>query len=131
VTQTPRDIAFCGYTILGKDLFEVTDAPHDRRFFDNPMVTGASNVRYYAGMPVSVGDYPLGALCVMDTRPRELSERERVAMVKLGRTVSSWLKQHYMRRADGEASSSMLRPWAPVEVSSNRYGGFHLSLRAH
>jgi GAF domain-containing protein len=50
VAQTARNVSFCGHAILNDRLFEVKDAVADSRFFDNPLVTGEPNIRYYAGM---------------------------------------------------------------------------------
>ena len=130
--QTPRDVAFCAYTILGDGMFEVNDASRDERFHDNPLVTGATALRFYAGMPVSVGCHQLGALCVMDKRPRELQMGERLMMQGLAATVSAWLGQRELaRRVPESPSGSWIRQREPVEVSSNRSGGFHLALRTH
>lgn len=68
--DTPRDVAFCNHTIGQADLLEVPDAPADPRFADNPLVTGAAGVRYYAGQPmVSREGASIGTLCVIDDKP--------------------------------------------------------------
>ncbi len=72
VPHTDRDMAFCGYAILQPDPLVVLDTPHDTRFADNPLVTGAPGVRFYAGSPVySVSGHRLGTLCVIDMVARE------------------------------------------------------------
>ncbi len=73
-TQTPRDIAICGHAILKDELFIVSDARADVRFADNPLVTGAPHVRFYAGRPLKTaqGDR-VGTLCVVDRKPRMLT----------------------------------------------------------
>ncbi|RZI86737.1 MAG: GAF domain-containing protein [Rubrivivax sp.] len=74
VTETPRSISFCAHAILEKGLFYVPDTLKDPRFSGNPLVTNAPFIRFYAGCPVFLpGDLPIGTLCVLDTRPRELS----------------------------------------------------------
>jgi GAF domain-containing protein len=130
LSEAPRALAFCAYVILGEDLFEVEDAGADRRFHDNPAVVGDAGVRYYAGVPVLAGGYAVGSLCVMDHRPRRLDDRERAAMRRLARTVSNWLGQNYLHGGAGEAAPAVrFRAAAPVTVSTNRFGGFHLALR--
>lgn len=72
-TETPRDVSFCGHTILERDTLVVTDALKDARFRDNPMVIGPPWVRFYAGAVLRLPYGPtVGALCVMDTRPRTI-----------------------------------------------------------
>ena len=74
-TETPRRISFCGHAILGEgDELIVPDARKDPRFADNPVVVGALQIVFYAGIPLRVGPrrLPLGTLCVIDHRPRQL-----------------------------------------------------------
>ncbi|WP_045769995.1 putative bifunctional diguanylate cyclase/phosphodiesterase [Xanthomonas albilineans] len=70
--ETPRSQAFCAYTIQSTELLVVLDAREDPRFRDSALVTGPPFVRFYAGAPLLMADGAnLGALCVVDTEPRE------------------------------------------------------------
>ena len=92
--ETPRGIAFCTHAILGHELMVVTDACHDTRFRDNPLVTGAPHIRFYAGAPLRTAedDLALGTLCVIDRVPRVLSDAQRHALKALSRLVVEQLE---------------------------------------
>ena len=82
--QTPRAIAFCAHAIHDAAVLEVPDASHDLRFHDNPLVTGAPGVRFYAGAPVVLSDgAAVGTLCVIDHEPRQLSGMQRDVLQQL------------------------------------------------
>jgi PAS domain S-box-containing protein len=88
VQQTPRDIAFCSHAIHATDIFEISDAREDKRFLDNPLVTGAAGVRFYAGTPLVTDEgQAIGTLCVIDKKPRQLSEAQKKSLTALGRQV--------------------------------------------
>jgi GAF domain-containing protein len=71
--ETRRDISFCGHAVYQRATLVVEDAALDARFADNPLVTGAPHVRFYAGAPLELADGTiLGTLCLIDTRPRRL-----------------------------------------------------------
>jgi PAS domain S-box-containing protein len=77
VTETPRDKAFCAYTILEDKQLVVPDARLDARFSDNIYVTQDPNLRFYVGNPIAAPDGSLvGTLCVADHVPRVPSEED-------------------------------------------------------
>lgn len=88
VSETSRDVSFCAHTILDNRIMVVKDALYDERFAGNNLVTCAPNIRFYAGVPLITADgYPLGTLCVIDHRPRELSESQTKTLAALARQV--------------------------------------------
>ncbi len=88
VSQTSRDVSFCGHAIEQAEIFEVPDAFADERFHDNPLVTGKPLVRFYAGAPLILADgSAIGTLCVIDHQPRKLSESQKSALTALARQV--------------------------------------------
>ena len=88
--ETPRSSSFCQYAMVGDDIYIVPDARADARFADNPLVTGAPFIRFYAGAPLRSEDgAPLGALCVIspDPRPDGLDALQRQGLAVLAKTV--------------------------------------------
>ena len=88
LSETPRDISFCGHTILGDGAFVIPDALQDERFCDNPMVAGPPHVRFYAGCPLrGPGGRKLGTLCIIDSKPRAFSDEDVEMLVDLALMV--------------------------------------------
>ncbi|QXI18699.1 GGDEF domain-containing protein [Pseudomonas hamedanensis] len=118
-TQTPRDISFCGHAILKDELMLVPDASKDERFHDNPLVTGAPNIRFYAGYPLTVPHgNKLGTLCLIDTRPRELDEEERALLRDLA------------QMAEQELTAVQIASMDELTLLSNRRGFKQLAQHA-
>lgn len=88
LSETPRDISFCGHAILGDSAFVIPDALQDERFCDNPLVAGPPHVRFYAGCPLrGPGGRKLGTLCIIDSKPRAFSDEDVEMLVDLALMV--------------------------------------------
>ncbi len=87
---TSREVSFCGHAIAaGTEPMIVPDARLDPRFVDNPLVTGDPNVVFYLGVPVlTAHGHAVGTLCVADDKPRELTDRQVAALVRLASQVA-------------------------------------------
>lgn len=86
IRETPKDLSICAHAIQQGDLFIVPDLTKDERFRDNPLVTGESHLRFYAGAPLINEDgFALGTLCVVDQQPRELDPEQEEAISALSR----------------------------------------------
>jgi GAF domain-containing protein len=82
--SVPRDISFCAYAIHSRRALIVPDATIDPRFSDNPLVTGAPHVRFYAGAPlIDHHGNCLGTFCLVDSHPRSFSPEEAAELEKL------------------------------------------------
>jgi len=100
VTQTHRDLAFCGYAILQDGLFEVNDATKDERFMDNPLVTGGPQIRHYAGVPLRLsGGNNAGTLCVIGREPGQLTDTQREILISLATAAARALESWAVRQA--------------------------------
>ncbi|MCI3206900.1 sensor domain-containing diguanylate cyclase [Pandoraea capi] len=102
-THTPRSMAFCSHAILSDDVLVVPDARADRRFADNPLVTGDPNIRFYAGAPLRTPEgHRLGTLCVIDRRPRDLDDEKRALLADLSSLVVDELELRRVNRVLGD-----------------------------
>jgi diguanylate cyclase (GGDEF)-like protein/PAS domain S-box-containing protein len=103
-----RDVSFCAHAISQRDVMVVLDATLDPRFHDNPLVTGTAGIRFYAGVPlVSPSGHALGALCVIDSRPRShFSSQDRQRLKDLASLASDKLE---LRRLENARQDELFR----------------------
>ncbi|MEO1405944.1 MAG: histidine kinase dimerization/phosphoacceptor domain -containing protein [Pseudomonadota bacterium] len=88
VRETPLETSICSHVILIPGLTIIPDTLNDPRFNDNPLCLDEPNLRFYAGMCLQTDKgLPIGTLCVLDTKPRELSELQKQALQVMGRQV--------------------------------------------
>jgi GGDEF domain-containing protein len=88
VSETPRDISFCGHAIHSDELFIIPDASKDERFADNPLVENDPKIRFYAGCPLKALDgSKLGTLCIIDQKPRQLDAEAQHLLKNFGAIV--------------------------------------------
>jgi len=93
VRETPLENSLCAHAILQPGVFTVPDATKDERFCNNPLVTGDPPLRFYAGALLESSDgFPLGTLCVLDYKPRELTEEQQDTLLLLAKQVMAQIE---------------------------------------
>ena len=98
--ETHRDSAFCAHAILGTEPLIVTNALTDPRTCDNALVLEAPYIRFYAGVPLQTADgFALGTLCVIDTKPRQISDQQINDLQSLALQVTSQLELRRLNRS--------------------------------
>ncbi|SLM31349.1 PAS domain-containing protein (fragment) [Desulfamplus magnetovallimortis] len=117
VRETPREISFCGHAILTDEPLIIPDALADERFFDNPLVTQAPFIRFYAGAPLHAPEgYRVGTLCLIDNKPRGFSPEEAALLIDIARIVDAELERTHLLKANKEAVENRKR----LEMSEAR-----------
>ncbi|MEL6116908.1 sensor domain-containing diguanylate cyclase [Photobacterium sp. SP02] len=92
LTETSREVSFCGHAILADGPFIVSDASQDKRFHDNPLVSGPPHIRFYAGVPLVYDNkYKLGTLCIFDHQPHSMDNDEVRDLVDLAKMAEQEL----------------------------------------
>lgn len=100
IRETPRNVSFCSHAIRQSGLFVVENAARDPRFQEFSNVTSAPGIRFYASMPIETpSGHRVGALCVIDTAPRTLTESQKDALVILARQVRGRMELRAKKRS--------------------------------
>jgi len=112
--ETPRNISFCGHTILQRTPLIINDALEDPRFCDNPLVIQEPHIRFYAGFPlISSNGLALGSLCAVDQQPRQLNDSQIQALERLARLA---VRQMELKR-QGQLLVQATQPATPEALS--------------
>ena len=128
--ETSRALSFCAYAIRERDTMVVPDARVDARLRDNPLVTGAPHIRFYAGTPLVTPDgHALGTLCVVDNVTRTLSASQLAALEALARQVESQLELRLKLVELGEALAERDRVQAQQAATLAELREAHDNLR--
>ncbi len=128
--ETPRSEAFCNTAIEHPtEVLVVRDAQTDPRFAEFPIVRQAPKVRFYAGAPlVSREGRALGAICVLDTQPRELSATQINHLKTLSRRLMAELE---LRRKNQELEIAEAKSSGTIEALRRMQTQFQLALSGY
>ncbi len=114
--EAPREDAFCDFTVREGRTVVIPDASADELWAANPFVEGDPHLRFYAGHPLLAGGGErIGTLCLLDTKPRSLDEREQ----ELLRELAGWVQSEILRQNeldDAVAVQATLRPRTVPEL---------------
>lgn len=92
--------AFCTHAVAKDEMLLVPDAKQDSRFHNSPFVTGEVGVGFYAGCPVRTPNgEPIGTLCAIDTKPRDMTAEQMAALRDLAAMVETELKVKSLSQA--------------------------------
>lgn len=93
VTEVPREISFCQYTIMESEMVEINDTFLNERFKDDPNVIDGFKIRFYAGIPLTTPDgYNIGTICAIDQVTKQLNDNQRNALSIIAKHVMNQLE---------------------------------------
>ncbi len=105
--ETPREVAFCDYTIQQTKVMVVEDALEDDRFRNNPLVREDPYIRFYAGAPLMTPQgVALGSLCAIDRRPRKVCAEQVADLEALARQLMNLME---LRRVSVDLEEALSR----------------------
>ncbi|MEX3925391.1 PAS domain S-box protein [Paraburkholderia sp. BR10936] len=117
--ETPRSVSFCAHAVLSKCMLVVEDALDDERFLDNPLVTGAPNIRFYAGSPLCLADgQVVGTLCLIDEKPRTFDAAQAAMLADFAHLVERELE---LRRQLNRSRTAHERDRRSLAISEARF----------
>lgn len=87
--ETPLPTSICSHVILESDFVEIPDTLQDPRTAENELcLAPEGGLRFYAGYLLKPQNgLPLGTLCVLDHKPRKLTDYQKEALGILARRV--------------------------------------------
>jgi signal transduction histidine kinase len=107
VRETPLPASICAHAILQPGLFIVPDTTLDKRFADNSLVTGNPNLRFYAGALLETPEgLPLGTICVLDYKPRELDDNQKALLRLMSQQIMKLFELRRLNSVEHKARES-------------------------
>jgi serine/threonine protein kinase len=103
-TNTERKSSFCAFTLVPEEtcsasMFVVEDAHLNPLVKENPLVTGAPFIRFYAGCPLVGWDgVRYGALCIIDQEPRTLRPNQAMLLTNFAQLVVQEIERSQLLR---------------------------------
>jgi diguanylate cyclase (GGDEF)-like protein/PAS domain S-box-containing protein len=121
--ETPRAWSFCSHAIQNpSELLVIPDTHKDPRFASSPLVVENTCIRFYAGAPLVTDEgEALGALCIMDHRPRQLTESQRQGLLVLARNVVSHLELYLHLQNQGKILQELFVAQLGVQEADDRF----------
>ena len=118
----PVSDSLCANAVAADRPLVLPDARVDPLFADHPAVTGDAAVRFYAGLPLHAHGEVVGTLCLIDDKPRALSEAEDRMLADLAQLLEQEMATDRDRREAQEVQRRLL-PRRPVHVPGLQVAG--------
>jgi len=104
--QTARNVSVCGHVVAKNQVMVIEDLARDRRFANNPLLK-EHGIRFYAGVPLlAPNGQPIGSLCLLDVKPRQLTEREKRLLQEYASEVMEEIAKRAPQSHGGDVAPS-------------------------
>jgi PAS domain S-box-containing protein len=129
--ETPLSHSFCKQVVASEQLLAVEDARHDPRVAGNLAVPDLG-VSSYLGVPLATTEgHVLGSFCVIDTHPRQWSERDVELLTNLSSSVMAEieLRRHAARWDSAMAALLETQERLNLAAEAGQIGTWDVSVR--
>ncbi|WP_433829943.1 sensor histidine kinase [Actinoplanes sp. CA-015351] len=109
--DTSRDDSMCAVAFRDGKIMHVPDASRHHVFATNPWVDGRlADVRFYASAPlITPNGYALGTVCVFDTVPKVLGERQLQRLEDLAQVIVGLFERRRQALLNGKLATEAER----------------------
>lgn len=102
-TESEWDLSMCSRIVFSDSTLVLTDTAEDECFANDPFLRD-KGVRFYAGAPLKAHDGEvMGSLCVLDTRPRQITEQQKEMLISVANAVMTAIELHRTAKSEEEA----------------------------
>jgi predicted PurR-regulated permease PerM/GAF domain-containing protein len=89
-----RDGCVCNKVVSADQVVIIADVAEEERFAEDPFLR-AHGIRFCAAAPLTDQDREVvGSLCVLDTRPRQITEKQRETLISVAESVMLAIELH-------------------------------------
>jgi GAF domain-containing protein len=82
-----RDRSICSTTKFSDSVIVIADIALEAQFAADPFIKD-HGIRFYAGSPLKTHDGKvIGSVCVLDTRPRQITEKQKETLISVAESV--------------------------------------------
>lgn len=118
--EVPREESFCHHTLMEGDMMVIENMEEDPRFNTSELVTSDTHIRFYAGVPLTNSDgHALGAICVMDREPRNLTAEQEQSLKSIAKEAVARLELLKKRNELQERNEALERAAVFLDNSSD------------
>ncbi|MEL1245900.1 GAF domain-containing sensor histidine kinase [Flavobacterium sp. DGU11] len=107
--EVDRKDSLCSLAILQDDVFLLNDTHEHPQLINNPYVAAEGGIRFYAGAPLKTPEgYNMGTICVIDDKPREVTQEQLEMLKTLSKIVIDKLENRLRYRRSIESQVNLM-----------------------